>query len=334
METRRSTSQIGTRGRRTILFACATQCIRSCWKFPTPTCSPLQAPTKKSVYGQWLRSQPMRGRRSINRIGLPMMPPLFAQFDEVLGNRLNAGHPSEDFATYGARVTKSIGAVVAAYGTAEDPHAYAEKIGHRMFPKHASLRSRTQASLGFVSGTAAPPNAPQRHVFHRRQHPNPARHRQGSVTSKPRKRLPLRSARNGWRNRRTQSRRSTVRWIARTDRFLHRCKSPVILEATRQGLPQDLSPKDPHQRTRRSSVLRNPRRSGGRLRNRRRSGVLRNLDAKRRAKSLARSNHTQTSARAQRIRLRSHRLNRNELFILRSKNLREPETVLEFDPIE
>jgi hypothetical protein len=35
-----------------------------------------------------------------------MMPPLFAQFDEDFGNRLNAGHPSEDFATYGAHITK------------------------------------------------------------------------------------------------------------------------------------------------------------------------------------------------------------------------------------
>jgi hypothetical protein len=48
------------------------------------------------------------GWRSINRVGLPMMPPLFAQFDEDFGNRLNAGHPSEDFATYGAHLTTSI----------------------------------------------------------------------------------------------------------------------------------------------------------------------------------------------------------------------------------
>ena len=41
------------------------------------------------------------GWRSINRIGLPMIPPLFAQYNEDLGNRLNAGRPADDFATYG-----------------------------------------------------------------------------------------------------------------------------------------------------------------------------------------------------------------------------------------
>jgi hypothetical protein len=31
-------------------------------------------------------------------------------------------------------VTKSIAAVVSAYGTAEDPTAYVEKLAHRLFP--------------------------------------------------------------------------------------------------------------------------------------------------------------------------------------------------------
>ncbi len=37
------------------------------------------------------------GWRSINRIGLPMIHPLFTQYNEDLGNRLNAGHPSRRF---------------------------------------------------------------------------------------------------------------------------------------------------------------------------------------------------------------------------------------------
>jgi hypothetical protein len=37
------------------------------------------------------------GWRSINRVGLPMLPPLFTQYDEDLGDRLNAGCPSGDF---------------------------------------------------------------------------------------------------------------------------------------------------------------------------------------------------------------------------------------------
>lgn len=91
-----------------------------------------------------------------------MMPPLFAQLDEDFGNRLNAGHPSEDFATYGAHIIKSIGAVVAAYGTAEDPHADAEKIAHRLLPNMLPYTVGTQASLGFVewNGRSLTNNAP------------------------------------------------------------------------------------------------------------------------------------------------------------------------------
>ena len=37
------------------------------------------------------------GWRSINRVGLPMIPPLFTQYNEDLGNRLNAGRPADDF---------------------------------------------------------------------------------------------------------------------------------------------------------------------------------------------------------------------------------------------
>lgn len=48
------------------------------------------------------------GWRSINRVGLPMIPPLFTQFNEDLGNRLNAGRPADDFATYGVAVIKAI----------------------------------------------------------------------------------------------------------------------------------------------------------------------------------------------------------------------------------
>ncbi len=74
------------------------------------------------------------GWRSINRVGLPMIHPLFTQYNEDLGNRLNAGRPSEDFATYGEIVIKAIAGVVSANGTAENPKAYAERITHRFFP--------------------------------------------------------------------------------------------------------------------------------------------------------------------------------------------------------
>ncbi len=85
----------------------------------------------RSVCGQWPCSPRMRGDGSINRIGLPMIPPLFAQYNEDLGNRLNAGRPADDFTNWGEPLAKKMAAVVAAFGTAEDPNAYGAKIAHR-----------------------------------------------------------------------------------------------------------------------------------------------------------------------------------------------------------
>jgi len=102
------------------------------------------------------------GWRSINRVGLPMIPPLFTQYNEDLGNRLNAGRPADDFGTYGAAVTKAIAGVVSAYGTAEDPQAYAEKVAHRLFPNMLPYVIGTPAALGFVewNGRSLTDNAP------------------------------------------------------------------------------------------------------------------------------------------------------------------------------
>jgi len=100
--------------------------------------------------------------RSVNRIGLPMIHPLFTQFNEGLGNRLNAGHPANDFATYGAGVVKAIAGVVAASGTAEDPQSYAEQVAHRFFPNILPYQVGTPAAFGFAewNGRSLTDNAP------------------------------------------------------------------------------------------------------------------------------------------------------------------------------
>jgi Domain of unknown function (DUF4331) len=102
------------------------------------------------------------GWRSINRVGLPMIHPLFTQYNEDLGNRLNAGRPADDFATYGAAVAKAIAGVVAASGTAEDPRAYAEKVAHRFFPNMLPYEVGTPAAFGFAewNGRSLTDNAP------------------------------------------------------------------------------------------------------------------------------------------------------------------------------
>ena len=132
------------------------------------------------------------GWRSINRVGLPMIPPLFAQFDEDFGNRLNAGRPADDFATYGEHATRAIAGVVAAYGTAEDPVSYGEMIAHRLFPNMLPYKVGTQALLGFSgwNGRSLTDNAPD--VMFSTAANTPIRLGIGksSVTSKPSKTFP------------------------------------------------------------------------------------------------------------------------------------------------
>jgi len=102
------------------------------------------------------------GWRQINRIALPMIPPLFTQYNEDLGNRLNAGRPSDDFAAHGDTFIKAIAGVISAYGTAEDPKAYAEKLAHRFLPNILPYEVGTPASFGFAewNGRSLTDNAP------------------------------------------------------------------------------------------------------------------------------------------------------------------------------
>src|SRR5580658_3840656 len=132
------------------------------------------------------------GWRSINRVGLPMIHPLFTQYNEDLGNRLNAGRPADDFATYGAPVGKAIAAVVAANGTAEDPRAYGETLAHRLFPNMLPYTVGTEASLGFVewNGRSLTDNAPNVMFSTAANTPIQLGIGKESVTSKPRKTFP------------------------------------------------------------------------------------------------------------------------------------------------
>ena len=102
------------------------------------------------------------GWRSINRIGLPMIHPLFTQYNEDLGNRLNAGTPADDFSVHGAFVTEKIAGVVKANGTAEDPRGYAEHVAHRFFPNMLPYEIGSRAVFGFAewNGRSLTDNAP------------------------------------------------------------------------------------------------------------------------------------------------------------------------------
>ena len=132
------------------------------------------------------------GWRSINRAGLPMIHPLFTQYNEDLGNRLNAGRPADDFATFGAAAIKAIAGAVRANGSAEDPEGYATKIAHRIFPNVLPYVVGTPAVFGFGdwNGRSLTDNAPD--VMFSIATNTPVRLGIGkdSVTSKPSKTFP------------------------------------------------------------------------------------------------------------------------------------------------
>jgi Domain of unknown function (DUF4331) len=132
------------------------------------------------------------GWRPINRVALPMIHPLFTQYNEDLGNRLNAGSPLEDFATYGAAVAKAIAGVVAANGTAEDPRAYGEKVAHRFFPNILPYEVGTPAVFGFAewNGRSLTDNAPNVMFSIAANTPVSLGIGKESVTSKPSKKFP------------------------------------------------------------------------------------------------------------------------------------------------
>ena len=102
------------------------------------------------------------GWRSINRIGLPMIHPLFTQFDEGLGDSLNAGSPADDLAMFAARVSRAVTAMVTAAGTAENPAAHAEMVVQRLFPNILPYVVGTPAVFGFAewNGRTLTDNAP------------------------------------------------------------------------------------------------------------------------------------------------------------------------------
>jgi hypothetical protein len=132
------------------------------------------------------------GWRHINRVGLPMIHPLFTQFNEDLGNRLNGGAPSGDLSTFGPTVAKAVAGVVAAYGTAQDPQAYGEKVAQRFCPNVLPSQVGTSASFGFEewNGRSLIDNAPD--VMFTLAANTPIRLGIGkeSVTSKPRANFP------------------------------------------------------------------------------------------------------------------------------------------------
>ena len=79
-----------------------------------------------------------------------MIHPLFTQFNERLGDGLNAGAPYSDYATHGEFAAAKIAGVVAAYRTSDDPDAYGHAVARQLFPNILPYKVGSSACFGFA----------------------------------------------------------------------------------------------------------------------------------------------------------------------------------------
>lgn len=132
------------------------------------------------------------GWRQINRVGLPMIHPLFAHSDEHLAARLNEGHPSQDLSTYGPVAAAKVAGVVRAYGSAVDPDGYARAVTERLFPNVLPYTVGTRAVFGFAgwNGRSLIDNTPDVMFSFASNTPISLGLTQDCVTSRPRPDFP------------------------------------------------------------------------------------------------------------------------------------------------
>ncbi|KOG59455.1 hypothetical protein ADK77_40055 [Streptomyces antibioticus] len=101
------------------------------------------------------------GWHRINKCGLPMVSPIFAQFDDELAERLNQTAPADDARALSQEIAGRVAAVVGARGTTTDPQAYGQQIAERIFPNVLPYTIGTPAVFGFArfNGRALTDNA-------------------------------------------------------------------------------------------------------------------------------------------------------------------------------
>jgi hypothetical protein len=109
-----------------------------------------------------------------------------------LGDRLNAGRPADDLATYGETATRAIAGVVSAMGTAEDPCAYGTEVARRLFPNILPYEVGMPAVFGFAgwNGRSLTDNVPDVMFSLAANAPVSLGIGRESVTSKPSKTFP------------------------------------------------------------------------------------------------------------------------------------------------
>jgi hypothetical protein len=89
------------------------------------------------------------GWQPIDRAGLPMVHPLFAQHDDHLADQLNTATPAEDRKLFGDHFAQAIAKVVSAYGTAADAELYGRAVANKLLPNVLPYTVGTQAVFGY-----------------------------------------------------------------------------------------------------------------------------------------------------------------------------------------
>ncbi|GGX82421.1 DUF4331 family protein [Streptomyces fructofermentans] len=102
------------------------------------------------VWGVTALATDAGGWHRINRCGLPMISPIFAQFDEELAELLNQTPPAADIDTFTDEISKRVAAVVGVRNTASDPHAYGQEVADRVLPNILPYTIGTSAVFGFA----------------------------------------------------------------------------------------------------------------------------------------------------------------------------------------
>ncbi|KIF74561.1 hypothetical protein QR77_12420 [Streptomyces sp. 150FB] len=103
-----------------------------------------------NVWGVTALATDAGGWRRINRFGLPMVSPIFAQFDDDLAERLNQTPPAEDARTFNREITGLVTSVIAAGATAADPPAYGWDVAQRVLPNVLPYMIGTPGGFGFA----------------------------------------------------------------------------------------------------------------------------------------------------------------------------------------
>ncbi len=103
------------------------------------------------------------GWRQVNRAGHPMMWPIFWPNDTDFSNPANTRHPGEDVDAAAKYIGEQVAAVVAASGTAADPHGYGQAVARELFPDVLPYVVGTPATYGFAirNGRPLADNAPE-----------------------------------------------------------------------------------------------------------------------------------------------------------------------------